>query len=259
MVVLQNETYFEYSNEFVGQTIVTNFILDDKRISYKAQGIYLQIIRFQNSQEHKIYVKGLMKLKKDGKDSVSAGINELLKFGYLLRQPIRNEKGQMQGYKYVVFQKPLQPQEVKPETENPVSVNPVSENPQQISKISKVLNSLSTTTTVMSLAEAKEHAQQFAIKKVRYKENLNLISEKIKRHLRATTKEKIENYVLRLLAEHDKKPRKKPISKKAVRTEPRTDEEMKELKGEVTVAVETKITKEQLEAELKMFKKKGER
>jgi hypothetical protein len=135
MSKFSNETYFEFSNEFVGHTVVTNFILNDRRLSFKAQGIYLQILQFQNNPDHKVYLKGLAKMKKDGEDSVASGINELIKFGYIQRIPMRNEKGQMQGYKYIMYQKPLEPQEVEPKGENPVPVNPNWEEQGQTNKI----------------------------------------------------------------------------------------------------------------------------
>ena len=106
MPKFNNETEFVFSNEFVGFTTIPNHILNDKRISFKALGIYAQILQYQNNPEHKIYIKSLVKMKKDGKDSVSAGIKELLELGYLSKEDIRNEKGQIQGVRYTVYMKP---------------------------------------------------------------------------------------------------------------------------------------------------------
>lgn len=101
-----NETEFVFSNEFIGFTNIPNYILDDERVSYKAQGIYIQILKYQNSKEHKIYIKSLQSCKKDGRDSVAAGINELINAGYLTREQLKNEKGRICGMRYTVYMKP---------------------------------------------------------------------------------------------------------------------------------------------------------
>ena len=103
-----NETTFVFSNEFIGFTTIPNIILNDNRISYKALGIYCQILQFQNSPTHSLYQKTLVQLKKDGKDSVSAGIKELINLGYLQKEQLKNENGTFSGVKYTVFLNPIQ-------------------------------------------------------------------------------------------------------------------------------------------------------
>lgn len=103
---MKNTTIFEFSNEFVGFTTIPNYILNDNSISYKALGIYVQILQFQHSKEHKIYIEGLVKFKKDGRDSVRNALNELVKAGYIIKNQIRNAKGQLIGQKYKIFMKP---------------------------------------------------------------------------------------------------------------------------------------------------------
>lgn len=61
-------------------------------------------------------VSGLVKLSKDGKDSVMSALAELEKFGYLIRVKTHNEKGQFSGIEYNIFE--------EPQTENPVAENP---------------------------------------------------------------------------------------------------------------------------------------
>lgn len=101
-----NETEFILSNEFVGFTTIPNFILNDKNISYKALGIYVQILQYQNSADHKIYIKSLQQLKKDGRDAVAAGIKELVDAGYLKKEQLRDNQGKIIGIRYTVFMKP---------------------------------------------------------------------------------------------------------------------------------------------------------
>ena len=131
-----NETYFELDGSFKeGFTVVPNYILNNKNLSYKAVGIYVQILQYQNSPTHKIYVKSLMSYKTDGESSVSSGINELISEGFLTREAIRNERGQMKGYRYTVHAQPVENTSLEPKGENPVSDNPVSENIVRKNKI----------------------------------------------------------------------------------------------------------------------------
>lgn len=106
MQKFNNETEFVLSNEFVGFTTIPNFILNDKNISYKALGIYVQILQYQNSPDHKIYIKSLQQLKKDGRDAVAAGIKELVDAGYLKKEQLRDNQGKIIGIRYTVFMKP---------------------------------------------------------------------------------------------------------------------------------------------------------
>ena len=128
MQKFNNETEFIFSNEFIGFTTVPNYILNDKKISYKALGIYVQILQFQNSPDHKVYIKTLSTLKKDGRDGVSSGIKELLDAGYLSREQLKDDKGRMNGHRYTVFMKPVKPCEIDVPPVNGFSVNGQSDN-----------------------------------------------------------------------------------------------------------------------------------
>lgn len=118
MKKFSNQTEFIFSDEFIGFTTVPNHILNDKSISYKALGLYVQIVQFQNSPGHKIYMKTLEGCKTDRKDSVSSGMNELIDAGYIAKEQLRNEKGQLSGVKYTVYMKPTKPYNTSIPTEN---------------------------------------------------------------------------------------------------------------------------------------------
>jgi hypothetical protein len=131
-----NETYFELDGSFKeGFTVVPNYILNNRNLSYKAVGLYVQILQYQNSPTHKIYVKSLMTYKTDKESSVRSGINELMSEGFLTREAIRNERGQMNGYRYIVHAQPIEKTTIEPKRENPVSVNPLTDNHVYKSKI----------------------------------------------------------------------------------------------------------------------------
>lgn len=54
-------------------------------------------------------MKGLARICKDGIDSISGGIRELEAHGYLIRERIRNENGQLGSIEYTILEQPKQP------------------------------------------------------------------------------------------------------------------------------------------------------
>ena len=116
---MKNETYFEFDNELnEGFTTVPNYILNDGRLSYKAVGVYVQILQYRNTGKHKVYLKSLAGYRLDKKTAVSTALKELETFGYISREYIRNEKGQMSGMKYIVRMKPIDGTIVKNNVKN---------------------------------------------------------------------------------------------------------------------------------------------
>jgi hypothetical protein len=80
-------------------------------------------------------MKSLMTYKTDGESSVSSGISELISEGFLTREAIRNERGQMKGYRYTVHAQPIEKTTIEPKRENPVPDNPVLDNVVRKKKI----------------------------------------------------------------------------------------------------------------------------
>ena len=85
--------------------------------------------------------KGLAAICKDGIDSISSCIRELEKHGYIIRERMRNEKGQLTTIEYTILEQPKNtlPAQEKPIRENPVQANPtlvtpVQEEPAQLNK-----------------------------------------------------------------------------------------------------------------------------
>lgn len=141
-----NETYFHinFNNNF---TIVPNSILDNKNLTYQAIGIITQILRFQNSKEHKVYAKTLMSYREAGRTQVEKAIKELEKEGFISKTLIRNEKGHIKGYRYDIYDIPqIKPDVVLPDAdltatgENRMTVLPHTVKQQHINKINKKEN-----------------------------------------------------------------------------------------------------------------------
>ena len=85
-----------------GFTIVPNQLAFDENISLKSTMLLIIMLALPPTWD--LTIKGLAKLKKDGIDSIRTGINELEKAGYISKKRVRNEKGQVQGTEYTVYE-----------------------------------------------------------------------------------------------------------------------------------------------------------
>lgn len=151
-----NQTYFQMGTGFEDPfTRVPNIILDEKNISAKALGIYVKIIRFQNSTDHKIYISNLANELKEGKDAIRSAIQELIDLGYIEREILRNEKGHMNGYVYTVHAQPIEKSTNQPSSENPTSDKPISDNTTLKKKINKKENNKKENNIVVVEKETK--------------------------------------------------------------------------------------------------------
>jgi hypothetical protein len=113
-------------------TVMSNFHFREKDMSLKAKGLLSLMLSLPNDWDYS--VSGLVKLSKDGKDSVMSALAELENFGYLTRTRTTNSKGQFNGIEYNIFEEP-QPQ--KPIADNPILENentekPISAKPPQL-------------------------------------------------------------------------------------------------------------------------------
>ena len=102
--------------------IVNKTSIDDNGLSWKATGLHIYLLA--KPDDWHVYLSQLMTAKKDGKDSTSSAINELLENGYIIRKAIKND-GKYRGYDYDIYEDPrwktrngLTAAE-KPDTENP--------------------------------------------------------------------------------------------------------------------------------------------
>ena len=98
-------------------TVMSNAHFKEKEMSLKAKGLLSLMLSLPDDWSYNI--SGLVKLSKDGKDSVMSALAELEKFGYLERKQVTNEKGQFAGVEYNIFE--------VPQPKNPISENQNSE------------------------------------------------------------------------------------------------------------------------------------
>ena len=98
-------------------TVMSNYHFKEKGMSLKAKGLLSLMLSLPDDWDYSI--SGLVRLSKDGKDSVMTALTELEKFGYLTREQLTNEKGQFSGVQYNIFE--------EPQKESAVPANPISE------------------------------------------------------------------------------------------------------------------------------------
>ena len=77
---------------YIGFTQVLNELLNDERISFKAKGLYAFLMSKPDGWDFE--TRRISKQSRDGVESVSSGLRELEKFGYLIR--IRLSTGRME-------------------------------------------------------------------------------------------------------------------------------------------------------------------
>ena len=113
-------------------TVMSNFHFKEKGMSLKAKGLLSLMLSLPDSWNYS--VAGLVKLSKDGKDSVMSALGELEKFGYLSRERVINHKGQFAGIEYNIYEEPQteKPIAVKPMEDNWKAENPTEEKPPQL-------------------------------------------------------------------------------------------------------------------------------
>ena len=113
-------------------TVMSNTHFKEKGMSLKAKGLLSLMLSLPDDWNYSI--SGLVRLSKDGKDSVMTALAELEEFGYLTRHRTTDSKGKFSGVEYNIFE---QPQREKPSAEMPNSAEQDAEktnaeNPSQL-------------------------------------------------------------------------------------------------------------------------------
>ncbi len=111
---------------------MANHHLRNKALSLKAKGLLSLMLSLPENWDYT--VKGLAYICKDGIDSINGAIKELETTGYMSRQRVRNDKGQLTTTEYTIREYPKDgdtPVEGEPTQENPISENPTQATPIQ--------------------------------------------------------------------------------------------------------------------------------
>ena len=112
-------------------TVMSNHHLRNTDLSLKAKGLLSLMLSLPEDWDYTM--KGLARICKDGIDSISGGIRELEAHGYLIRERIRNENGQLGSIEYTILEqpKPPVPMQGAPILENPIQAVPTLDTPMQ--------------------------------------------------------------------------------------------------------------------------------
>lgn len=112
-------------------TVMANHHLRNTKLSLKAKGLLSLMLSLPEDWDYT--TKGLAKICRDGVDSICSAVNELEEHGYVIRERIRNAKGQLTDIQYTILEKPElpKPEQGKPKQENPVLDKPILGEPEQ--------------------------------------------------------------------------------------------------------------------------------
>ncbi len=111
-------------------TVMSNYHLRDRSLSLKAKGLLSLMLSLPEDWDYTM--KGLARICKDGIDSISGGIRELEAHGYLVRERVRNENGQLGSIEYTILEQPQAPAQEPPQSPAPVRGKPIREKPVQV-------------------------------------------------------------------------------------------------------------------------------
>ena len=120
-------------------TVMSNHHLRNTELSLKAKGLLSLMLSLPENWDYT--TKGLAAICKDGIDSISSCIRELEKHGYIIRERMRNEKGQLTTIEYTILE---QPKSAPPKREKPIRENPVLDIPAQAEPIQENTAQLNT-------------------------------------------------------------------------------------------------------------------
>ena len=112
-------------------TIMPNTHLRNRQLSLRAKGLLCQMLSLP--PEWNFTPQGLAYINKEGLDAITTIIHELEQAGYITRNRIRNEKGQLREMEYTVYSSPKLNEDYskKPIMEKPTPDNPTLEIPTQ--------------------------------------------------------------------------------------------------------------------------------
>lgn len=122
-------------------TVMANHHLRNKALSLKAKGLLSLMLSLPENWDYT--VKGLAYICKDGIDSINGAIKELETTGYMSRQRVRNDRGQLTNTEYTIREYPQntdgdtfpaedEPAQDNPILENPIQAEPIQEKPYQL-------------------------------------------------------------------------------------------------------------------------------
>lgn len=84
--------------------ILDKAFLENPKLSWRAKGLLAYLL--SRKEDWQVRVIHLTSCSKDGRDANYKAISELESAGYISRECVKNAKGRIERYDYVVFEKP---------------------------------------------------------------------------------------------------------------------------------------------------------
>lgn len=102
-------------------TVMSNHHLRNHNLTLRAKGLLSLMLSLPESWDYSL--QGLAQITKEGVSAVTTAMKELEQEGYVIRNRIRNEKGQLTDTEYIIYENPIS----KP----PILENPILDKPEQ--------------------------------------------------------------------------------------------------------------------------------
>ena len=119
-------------------TVMSNHHLKNRSLSLKAKGLLSVMLSLPDEWDYTL--RGLAAISKEGVDAIREAIRELEDAGYIVRSRGRNEKGQLSGTEYVIYEHPQQSADA-PALDNPTQEKSVvADKPKEELKATKPLD-----------------------------------------------------------------------------------------------------------------------
>jgi len=105
---VKDDTIFRVvKNKHNPYVMIAKDVINDPSLSMKATAVLVYIL---SKPDHwQVYLKDVVKHFKDGRDAVANAIKELESEGYLKKSRRRLPNGQFKGWKYEIYESPLNP------------------------------------------------------------------------------------------------------------------------------------------------------
>ena len=134
-------------------TVMSNHHLKNRSLSLKAKGLLSVMLSLPDEWDYTL--RGLAAISKEGVDAIREAIRELEDAGYIVRSRGRNEKGQLSGTEYVIYEYPQQSADA-PVLDIPTQEKSVvADKPKEELKATKALD-FNTSKTISESYEASD-------------------------------------------------------------------------------------------------------
>lgn len=186
----------DYSKGF---TTLNNVVLRDKRLSWKARGIFSYLWSMPDDWD--FYETEVAKHATDGRASLRSGLGELTKFGYLERTRSRNKNGKFGAPVWILHDEPSDDR--KPMFDFPTLEKPTSDYPTSGNRT--LLNKYLTKETSTNEIQEERDVYKAPLDKneklsfIRWPDSLGVMTDQITRLLLSAQEQGMSDAVIQMI------------------------------------------------------------